>query len=289
MSYTEKDLVTPGWEDYELLDSGNHRKLERFGRIILIRPETQAIWAPLRPGAWEHAHAEFRMEKAKGIWIKHKELPETWPNEWRDIHYTVRPTAFKHVGVFPEQAINWEWIDGCVRKLDKPRVLNLFGYTGIASLVAVRAGAHVTHVDASRQSVQWAKDNAELSHISPESFRFILEDATAFVKREARRGSTYHGIILDPPAFGRGAKHEVWHIEEHLAPLLQELSTILAPTPNSFLLLNGYAAGYTPSAFGQLLAGIFPKTAGSFGELRIQQADSDYCLSSGIYGRFVRT
>ena len=232
------NLTTPGWADYELLDSGNNKKLERFGNYILARPETQAIWEIKKPESWESAQAEFQSKEGKGSW-KNKDVPEKWEMSWNDIHFTVRLTSFKHTGIFPEQVVNWEWIAEKMKKMEAlrqaqggeaqggSRVLNLFGYTGIASIVAAKAGAHVTHVDASKQSNAWAKENAELSGTPTESIRFLLDDALKFVEREVRRGATYDGIILDPPAFGRGAKGEIWHIEDDLPQLLNLLKHCL--------------------------------------------------------------
>lgn len=280
------NLNIKSWRDYELLDSGDNRKLERFGAVIVIRPETQAIWRPARPEEWEKAQAEFRSAEGKGTWKK-KDAPDSWPMSWEDIHFTLRLTSFKHTGVFPEQAESWKWIRERVSALQSPNILNLFGYTGIASIVAAKAGGRVTHVDASKQSNTWAKENAELSGVS-EGIRYILDDALKFAKREVRRGAIYDGIILDPPAFGRGPKGEVWHIEDHLPELLDTLRMIHAKNQGAFFLLNGYAAGYTPLSFLQLVQSVFGKTNGEFGELRIQESQSERCISSGIYVRFVR-
>ena len=282
------NLTIGPWSDYELLDSGDGQKLERYGAFTLVRPETQALWSPRRPELWKEANAEFRRHGEKGEW-KTRECPDAWDMSWKDLQFAVRLTSFKHTGVFPEQAGNWEWIREQVGHIQAPHVLNLFGYTGVATLAAAKAGAHVTHVDASKQSNAWAKENAERSDIPEGSVRYILDDALKFVEREVRRGASYEGVILDPPAFGRGAKGEVWHIEEDLPRLLRALAKLLSPKPGSFFLLNGYAAGYAPQSFAQAVHDHFVFKEGEFGELRIAESVPDRCVPSGIYVRFVRS
>ncbi len=285
----DQHLVSLPWSDYELLDSGDSMKLERFGDIIIARPETQALWGKMRPELWEQTHAEFSFHEKKGLWNMKKSVPEAWELSWKDVRFIVRLTGFKHTGMFPEQTPNWQWISEKVSGLTKPKVLNLFGYTGIASIVAAQAGAFVTHVDASKQSLDWAHENARLSHIPEDGIRWIMDDALAFVKREARRGATYDGIILDPPAFGRGAKGEVWKIEEDFPVLLAALKELLSKTKGSFFLVNGYAAGYASRSFAQAVEGIFQTEAnGECGELHIKESSSERVIPSGIYVRFVR-
>ncbi len=281
------DLTVSGWRDYELLDSGDNKKLERYGDIILTRPETQAIWRPARPAEWRKAKAEFRWSEGKGSW-QAKGVPKEWELSWRDVRFLVRLTSFKHTGVFPEQAVNWEWLSERLSRLRSPQVLNLFGYTGIASIVAAQRGARVTHVDASRQTNAWAKENADRSGVPAAGIRYILDDALKFAEREVRRGAVYEGIILDPPAFGRGPKGEVWRIEEDLPKLLGATKKLLSPKPNSFFLLNGYAAGYSPRSFEQAAESIFGQTEGEYGELRISETGSERVIPAGIYVRFTR-
>ncbi len=301
-----KDLTTTDWQDYELLDSGNGAKLERYGDVIVSRPETQAIWKPLRPELWNSAQAIFEWKDGKSKWQKKGTVPQSWPVAWRDITFTARLTSFKHTGIFPEQAANWEWIGELVQKLTKlslvnpqvkpaeslakepPKVLNLFGYTGIASVVAAQAGAAVTHIDASKQSLDWAHDNARLSGIPEGQIKYLFEDAAAFAKREVRRGNKYDGIILDPPAFGRGAKGEVWKVEEQLQDLIATTKELLSDKPGSFYLLNGYAAGYNAQSFAQLVESIFGDVNGNFGDLSIQESDSNRVIPTGIYANFVQ-
>lgn len=285
------DLTVRLWHDYELLDSGDNQKLERYGSVLLVRPETQAIWKKARPELWGQAGATFLWEDGKGRWAK-KNIPESWELAWENASFTIRLTSFKHTGVFPEQAANWQWLRERVASLKHPKVLNLFGYTGIASIVAAKHGAKVTHVDASKQSNLWAKANAHLSEVENDRIRYILDDAVKFVEREVRRGSIYDGIILDPPAFGRGPKGEVWHIEEQLPRLIEGLSKIFAKQPGSFFLLNGYAAGYSPRSFMNSVEGLFPealaKDTAEFGELQIEESHLARILPQGIYVRFVR-
>ena len=284
----DQHLVSLPWSDYELLDSGDSLKLERFGAVVVARPETQALWKKERPELWEGAHAAFAFRDKKGAWDTKKPVPESWELSWHDVRFTAALTGFKHTGVFPEQEPNWRWSKTQIEKIEKPNVLNLFGYTGIASLVAAHAGAFVTHVDASKQSLDWARRNARLSNTPEDSIRWILDDALAFARREARRGASYDGIILDPPAFGRGAKGEVWKIEEDLPVLLETLKALFSDKPGSFFLVSGYAAGYAPRSFAQALESVFGAVQGEYGELHIQEAQSKRVIPAGIYVRFVR-
>lgn len=284
----DSHLITQNWSDYELLDSGENMKLERFGKVIVARPETQALWQKEKPELWDTAHAVFAFRDKKGAWDMRESVPDAWELGWDDVRFTGKLTGFKHTGIFPEQAPNWQWLKEQISKKESPKVLNLFGYTGIASVVAAKAGAEVTHVDASKQSLDWAHDNARRSGIAEDGVRWICDDALAFAKREARRGVRYDGIILDPPAFGRGAKGEVWKIEENLPELLAALKEIFNDAPGSFFLLNGYAAGYAPRAFAQAVESTFGEINGESGELYLQETSSDRVIPAGIYVRFVR-
>ncbi|HUY05241.1 MAG TPA: class I SAM-dependent methyltransferase [Candidatus Paceibacterota bacterium] len=297
----DRHLTTLPWSDYELLDSGDNMKLERFGAVTVARPETQALWAKQEPELWKNASAVFAFRDKRGGWDVQKPIPEPWELAWGDTRFTATLTSFKHTGVFPEQAPNWKWLHARVSDIScptsnvghdmsdmLPKVLNLFGYTGIASVVAALAGAHVTHVDASKQSLDWAHDNARRSGVGEDKIRWLLDDALAFAKREARRGAKYDGIILDPPAFGRGAKGEVWKIEEALPELLETLKAIFSDKPGSFFLINGYAAGYAPRSFAQAIESVFGETDGECGELFIRESKSERVIPAGIYVRFVR-
>lgn len=286
------DLTTSGWGDYELLDSGDGMKLERYGDVIVSRPETQAIWKPMKPGLWKSANATFEWKEGKGGWKKQGDVPESWQLSWNEAKFSVRLTSFKHTGIFPEQAANWEWLEKSIRHVrgsasESPKVLNLFGYTGIASVVAAQAGAQVTHIDASKQSLDWAHGNARLSGVEEGKIKYLFEDAASFAKREARRGNTYDGIILDPPAFGRGAKGEVWKIEEHLLDLVETTRSLLSDRSCSFYLLNGYAAGYSARSFAQLVESVFGDVKGNYGDLSIRESDSERVIPAGIYSSFV--
>lgn len=284
----DRHLVAQPWADYELLDSGDNMKLERFGEITVARPETQALWKKQKPELWNDAHATFAFAEKKGEWKLNKPVPESWQLSRGPIKFSAKLTSFKHTGVFPEQEPNWVWIKDQVKKLGQPNVLNLFGYTGVATLAAAHPGAKVTHVDASKQSLDWAHENAKLSEIPEDRIRWILEDTLSFVRREVRRGAKYEGIILDPPAFGRGAKGEVWHIEEDLTPLLEELKKLLSNASGSFFLVSGYAAGYAPLSFAQAVESVFGEIDGESGELHIAEKDSKRAIPAGIYVRFVR-
>lgn len=285
---SERHLSTTGFEGYELIDSGEHEKLERFGDITVARPDTQAIWKKNNPEVWMNADASFAFDAGKGSWKK-KDVPEEWITTYGQSSFVTKLTNFKHVGLFPEQEPNWAWSADLISKLKEPQVLNLFGYTGAASVVAGKAGAKVTHVDSSKASIAWAKENAEASGVPEGAIRYILEDARGFAKREARRGAKYDGILLDPPAFGRGAKDEVWKIEEDLLPLMETLRELLSDTPGSFFLLNGYAAGYSPLSFKQLVESVFPEEQLEFGELRIQEKTTDRAIPAGMFVRFSRS
>ncbi len=284
----ETHLAASGFEGYELLDSGEHMKLERFGAVTLSRPDTQAIWKRQKPELWEKADAEFVWNNGKGAWKKRTEVPAEWEVIYKDSILISKLTNFKHNGIFPEQAPNWSWSVEQISKMEKPQVLNLFGYTGAASVIAAKAGAHVTHVDSSKASLTWCKENALRSGLAEGAIRLINEDARSFAKREARRGAKYNGIILDPPAFGRGSKDEVWKIEEDLLPLMGTLAELLSPEPGSFFLLNGYAAGYSPLSFKQLVESAFPGVTCEFGELRLAESGTGRAIPEGMYVRFVR-
>jgi len=284
------NIVSLGWPDYSLLDSGNLKKLERVGGYKIIRPEPQAIWKPRRSNLWEGASAEFAFASEKGIW-KNKKLPPKWEICFEDIKFFCKTNSFKHIGFFPEQAPNWKWISKMAAALPSAKVLNLFGYSGIASIAAAKAGAFVAHIDSSSQANDWCKENIFLSGLKNENrIRVLLDDALKFSKRELKRGNFYDGIILDPPAFGRGKRGEVWRIERDLPVLLEILFKLLRKRKNSFFLLNSYAAGYSPESLKQLvesfIGGEEDKIFFEFGEMQIKEFDSERVLPSGVYSRF---
>jgi 23S rRNA (cytosine1962-C5)-methyltransferase len=241
-------IATPGFADYALVDSGNGRKLERFGRFTVDRPEPQAMWQPaLEPGVWLRADAVFKSagdedDAEGGRWRKDTSMPETWPMHVLGATVLCRLTSFRHMGVFPEQLPHWQWMrDWLARARGEPRrVLNLFAYTGAASLIAAGVGAEVTHVDASKRAIAWAKQNQAVSKLDEAPIRWILDDARKFVAREVRRGKSYHLILVDPPKFGRGPGGEVWDVFQHLPPLLRDCAALLA-SPRAALVLTTYA------------------------------------------------
>ncbi len=269
-------MRTGGWADYGLIDSGNGRKLERYGPFRVVRPEPQCLWRPaLGDDVWAAADATFDPtdEEDDGRWRKASQVPEVWPLAWRDVKFKARLTAFRHLAFFPEQAANWDWLDARARSGGRPlKILNLFGYTGVASLVCAAAGAAVTHVDASKRSVGWARENAELSGLQDRPTRWLCEDARKYVQREVRRGSRYDGIILDPPKFGRGPGGEVWRLLEDLPELITGCAALLADDA-SFLLLNAYAERLSGLALAGLTADALAGRSGAidWGELALME------------------
>ena len=242
-AHTKLETLSPAWEEYELLDTGSGRKLERFGSVTLIRPEPQADWRPSLPQkSWDDAHGGFVLPQRakKGEWKFSKSVPPRWEMRRKNLAFWVQPTPSGHLGVFPDQAGHWDWLASQIESASvPPRILSLFGYTGLATLSAAATGAHVTHVDASRQAIKWARENQSLSHLGDRPIRWIVDDAQAFVAREIRRSRTYDGLILDPPRFGRGPKGELWKVEESLPTLLRQCRKLLSPAPK-FVLLNTY-------------------------------------------------
>ena len=284
-------MRTTGWADYALLDSGGGRKLERYGPYTVVRPEPQAMWTPRLPGsAWEKADAVFNPsdEEDAGNWRFKGKPQDSWPMAWGEAKFHARFTAFRHLAFFPEQAANWAWLDERLRATPgQPKVLNLFGYTGVASLVCAAAGAHVTHVDASKKAIGWARENAALSGLEDRPIRWICEDARRYVQREVRRGSRYDGIILDPPKYGRGPDGEVWRLFENL-PELAALCTELLSENASFLLLNAYAERISGAALSSLLASNLQDRGGSidWGELTLVEDKQDRQIGMSFYGRW---
>jgi 23S rRNA (cytosine1962-C5)-methyltransferase len=284
-------MRTTGWADYALIDSGAGRKLERYGPYRVVRPEPQCLWAPrLAEAAWAGADAIFDPadEEDDGRWRFSIKPAETTPLAWGDVRFKARFTPFRHLAFFPEQAANWAWLDARVRACaGQPRVLNLFGYTGVASLVCAAAGAAVTHVDASKRAVGWARENAELSGLSDRPLRWICEDARKYVQREARRGSRYEGIILDPPKYGRGPGGEVWRLFEDL-PELARLCAELLSGDAAFLILNAYAARISGAALAGLLAERLADRGGriDWGELALVEESGDRQIGLSFYARW---
>lgn len=287
-------LLTPThWKDYELIDCGDFEKLERFGNLVLSRPEPQAVWKKvMSPEEWKkRAHITFRGRSAtSGEWVRHnKSVPDRWnvnyQNDEVSINLRLGLTSFKHVGVFPEQAVNWDYISSSIKsfKTPSPKVLNLFAYTGAASLIAKAAGADTTHVDSIKQVVNWANENQELSKLK--DVRWVVEDALKFVKRELKRGKKYNGIILDPPAYGHGPNGEKWKLEDHIQEMMQDVVQLLDPQEH-FLILNTYSLGFSSVIVENLIKTSFPQVKNlETGELFLQ-ATSGIKLPLGVFGKF---
>ncbi len=330
-------LTTKAAKDYKLLDSGEGEKLERFGNIVLSRPDPQALWRKnLEAQEWKKADAEFTRDEKGGDWIikkssiheldnvkvgnsKVNNAENRWSIDFHNLKFWIKPTPFKHVGIFPEQAPNWEWmrriisssggttsvadtfppqalnhsaplrlVSGSVGSLVVlPEILNLFAYTGGATLACAQAGAKVAHVDSSKAAVAWARENAELSGLKDKPIRWIVDDARDFVRRELKRGRKYDGIIMDPPAFGHGPDNEVWKIEENFLPLIESCIELLSDKP-LFFLVNGYASGYSAVAYENILATIVKGFGGKIesGELTIEESKSGRLLPCGIYSKW---
>ncbi len=294
MATNSIQLLTPRhWKDYELIDCGDFEKLERFGSTILIRPEPQAVWKKgLADSEWtRHADIRFKGRSAtSGDWVKKSpKTPDRWHIRYQNNHISIAfrlgLTAFKHVGIFPEQAVNWDYISETIRSFSTPtpKVLNLFAYTGGASLAAKAAGADITHVDSIKQVVTWANENQELSGLR--DIRWVVEDALKFVKRELKRGNRYHGIILDPPAYGHGPKGEKWKLEDHIDEMMQDVVQLLDPNEH-FLILNTYSLGFSSVIVENLIRSAMPSVKNlETGELCLQ-ATAGSKLPLGVFGKF---
>ena len=282
--------IADGWQDYELLSCGGGEKLERWGRQILVRPDPQAIWeADKRSKLWRQANARYsRSSTGGGHWEKN-DLPQSWPIRYKELTFQVKPMNFKHTGLFPEQAVNWDFVMDKIRKADRPiRVLNLFAYTGGATVACAKAGAAVCHVDAAKGMVAWAKDNARLSGLSDAPIRWIVDDCAKFVEREIRRGKQYDAIIMDPPSYGRGPSGEVWKLEENLYPFVKLCAGVLSEKP-LFVLINSYTTGLAPSVLGYLLHELVAVKFGgkcSWDELGLPVTETGLALPCGATGRW---
>lgn len=292
-------LSTPGWEDYELLDTGNGLRLERFGPFRLTRPDPQIIWKPrLDSKIWESVDAAFNAEQKK--WLIKNKMPEKWLMRYKNVSFYAKLSPFKHTGVFPEQTIQWEWISsvmihsvlnkqitGQEKPLHEIKVLNLFGYTGIASLVCAAGGAAVAHVDASRPTIGWARENQEASGLENRPIRWILDDAVKFVQREVKRGVRYDGIIMDPPIYGHGPGGEKWDFNESFPQLLELCRQVLAPKP-LFVLINAYAISSSALMLENVLSDYVADLKGTVeaGELALQEKSAGRLLSTGIFARW---
>ena len=282
--------IADGWKDYELLDCGGGEKLERWGRQILVRPDPQAIWESKRenPG-WKRAQGRyFRSAEGGGHWEKDR-LPEQWQVAYRDLTFNVKPMNFKHTGLFPEQAVNWDFAREKIKSAGRPvKVLNLFAYTGGATVACAAAGAQVCHVDAAKGMVNWARENAKTSGLADAPIRWIIDDCGKFVEREIRRGKTYDAIILDPPSYGRGPGGEVWKLEENLFPFLKLCAQVLSDRP-LFVILNSYTTGLAPSVLGYMLHLLVAERYGgkvTWDELGLPVTETGLALPCGSTGRW---
>ena len=298
-------FTADGWTDYEVLDASGKEKLERWGKFLLVRPDPQVIWNTERrnPG-WRKADGIYHRSRSGGGEWEFRSLPEQWTIRYRlgeqPLTFHLKPFSFKHTGLFPEQAVNWEWFSGIIRRAvssgrtaqssEPVRVLNLFAYTGGATIAAAAAGAHVTHVDASKGMTLWAKENAASSGLSQAPVRWLVDDCRKFVEREIRRGSRYDGIIMDPPSYGRGPKGEMWKIEDSLHELVRLTSSLLSDRP-LFYLINSYTTGLAPAVLTYL---IHTEIVSRFGgtvdsqEVGLPVTDSGLVLPCGAAGRWQR-
>lgn len=284
--------IADKWNDYEVLDTSEGEKLERWGDYLLIRPDPQVIWnTPRTNPGWKKENAHYhRSSKGGGEW-EFFSLPQEWSIGYRDLSFRLKPFSFKHTGLFPEQAVNWDWAASIIRKAGRPlKVLNLFAYTGGATLSAARAGANVTHVDASRGMVAWAKENAQASGLEDAPIRWLVDDCVKFVEREIRRGNHYDGIIMDPPSYGRGPKGEIWKMEENIFPFL-ELTARLLSEDARFFLINSYTTGLQPAVLHYLLGACIARRFGGqleSGEIGLPVTDTGLILPCGASGRWFR-
>lgn len=283
-----KDLTLGKIDSYELIDSGEEKKFERFGEYTIIRPEKQALWKKSKPELWDKIDAEYiRTNEKFGDWKTNKPL-ENWVFEYDVLKMALKPTPFGHVGVFPELSSQWDWIAKNCHTETPPKVLSLFSYTGGATLAAAGCDAQVTHVDASKPAISWAVENQKLSGFESKKIRWIIDDALKFVKREERRGSFYDGIVMDPPKFGRGPKGEVWQFEKDFPELLDACSKILSPNP-LFFLVTAYTVPISPITLANMVSEIVPASKNiEFGEIAIEEYASKRLLPTSIYARWSR-
>ncbi|MDD4643290.1 MAG: class I SAM-dependent methyltransferase [Erysipelotrichaceae bacterium] len=288
------DIIAKNWTDYECIDAGDNEKLDRWHNVILRRPDPTAIWPKTdNTKIWENAAGHYhRSSKGGGKWEFKQKVPEYWTVNYKNLTFKVSPTGFKHTGLFPEQAANWDYIDEKIKsaKTEQIRILNLFAYTGGATMAASAAGAsEVVHVDASKGMVNWAKENMRLSKLDDNKIRFIVDDVNKFVEREIRRGRTYHGIIMDPPSYGRGPNNEIWQIEELLYPLINNVVKLLDDQA-LFFIINSYTTGFSLMALKNIMrltiSKRFSKGKITTGSIGLPITNRELILPCGIYGRF---
>ncbi len=274
------------WQDYQLIDTSAGERLEIWKDIVLVRPDPQVIWTPLRKNPlWANPHARYsRSDTGGGHWNTYKKIPDSWKIRYKHLTFLVKPMGFKHTGLFPEQATNWDLMAEMIAGRKEPvKVLNLFAYTGGATLACLAAGAHVTHVDAAKGMVAWAKENAAASGLADKPVRWIVDDCVKFVERELRRGNTYDAIVMDPPSYGRGPGGEIWKLEERLYPLVELCVKLLSDRP-LFFIINSYTTGLAPSCMGYILGSLVQKRFGGvveYDELGLPVAESGLVLPCG--------
>jgi len=294
--------VANNWKDYEILDMANGEKLERWNNIYLVRPDPQIIWKDKQyPEKWKQANARYnRSSTGGGHWDYKKRLPDSWQIKYKNLTFNIKPMGFKHTGIFPEQAVNWDWMMDKIQNEIKTtnrevKVLNLFAYTGGATVACLYAGASVCHVDSSKGMVAWAKENVVSSRLQERPVRYIVDDVVKFVQREIRRGNKYDAIIMDPPSYGRGANGEVWKFEENLPMLIEICMQVLSDNP-LFFLINSYTTGTSSMVLENLLKMNMRKKYGKRaddgifenGEVGLPMTDSDFILPCGIYSKWVK-
>ena len=284
--------VADGWKDYQLIDCSDGERLENWGGHILIRPDPQVIWKTAKNDPlWKKADARYlRSNTGGGRWEQYKPLPDVWSIHYNDLTFNIKPMGFKHTGIFPEQAINWDMTANLIRSAGRPlKVLNLFAYTGGATVSALKAGASVTHVDASKGMVLWAKENAAVSGVADKNVRWLVDDCIKFVEREIRRGNRYDVIIMDPPSYGRGPSGEIWKLETEVYTLCDKCASLLSDNARLFL-LNSYTTGLSPSVMGYMLGSILKSRGGtvSADEIGLPVTDSGLVLPSGASAYWTR-
>lgn len=283
--------IADHWKDYEVIDTSAGEKLERWGSYILVRPDPQVLWnTPREDTRWSRPNGHYyRSSKGGGEW-EFFHLPNEWSINYRQLTFRLKPFSFKHTGLFPEQAVNWDWFLEIIQNAGRPvKVLNLFAYTGGATLAAAAAGASVTHVDASKGMVTWAKENAEASGLADAPIRWLVDDCVKFVEREIRRGNTYDGIIMDPPSYGRGPKGEIWKIEENIFPFIELAARLLSPNA-LFFLINSYTTGLQPAVLTYMMNTVIVRRLGgsvSSAEIGLPVTQSRLVLPCGASGRWM--
>lgn len=292
MYNTLMNQISKDWKDYEVIDTGNKEKLERWNKVILRRPDPVCMWPIEDETQWQKADAIYHRSKSGGgHWEEKKPIKEFWTIGYKDLRFKISPTGFKHTGLFPEQASNWDFVTDKIKNSNRDdiRILNLFAYTGGATIACSKAGAkEVVHVDAAKGMISWAKENMELNHLQDHTIRFIVDDCIKFVKREQRRGRTYHGIIMDPPSYGRGPKQELWKLEDHLFELISECQKILADDA-LFFLVNCYTTGFSCKTLEEVLNRVIKNQRGGqieTGENLLPVTTNDSVLPCGIFGRW---